>query len=117
MTDVRITRATLTVAGLLAADLLASEAGSGIASGPDGTAYATELGHRTWDEVNVPRAGTDYGWPETEGIAGDTGEPPLATSPPTEPARRASRTLPGRRLSALLERSGLAVRTPSDTRL
>ena len=56
----------------------------GIAFGPDGTAYASELGHRTWDEVNVLRAGADYGWPETEGIAGSTGEPPIATIHPDD---------------------------------
>ncbi|WP_422774816.1 PQQ-dependent sugar dehydrogenase [Plantactinospora sp. WMMC1484] len=56
----------------------------GIAFGPDGTAYASELGHRTWDEVNVLRAGADYGWPETEGIAGSTGEAPIATIHPDD---------------------------------
>ena len=56
----------------------------GIAFGPDGTVYASELGHRTWDEVNVLRPGADYGWPETEGIAGDTGAPPIATLHPDE---------------------------------
>lgn len=56
----------------------------GIAFGPDGTAYASELGHRTWDEVNVLRPGADYGWPETEGIAGSTGEPPIATIHPDD---------------------------------
>ncbi|MEQ4300195.1 PQQ-dependent sugar dehydrogenase [Plantactinospora sp. B6F1] len=56
----------------------------GIAFGPDGTPYASELGHRTWDEVNVLRAGADYGWPETEGIAGSTGEPPIATLHPDD---------------------------------
>ncbi|HEY6740515.1 MAG TPA: PQQ-dependent sugar dehydrogenase [Actinopolymorphaceae bacterium] len=56
----------------------------GIAFGPDGTAYASELGHRTWDEVNVLRPGEDYGWPETEGIAGDTGVPPIATLHPDD---------------------------------
>lgn len=56
----------------------------GIAFGPDGTAYASELGHRTWDEVNVLRPGVDYGWPETEGIAGSTGEPPIATIHPDD---------------------------------
>ncbi|EHR50604.1 glucose/sorbosone dehydrogenase [Saccharomonospora marina XMU15] len=56
----------------------------GIAFGPDGTAYASELGHRTWDEINVLRPGTDYGWPETEGIAGDTGEPPIAAIHPDD---------------------------------
>lgn len=56
----------------------------GIAFGADGTAYASELGHRTWDEVNVLRAGADYGWPETEGTAGDTGEPPIFTIHPDD---------------------------------
>jgi glucose/arabinose dehydrogenase len=56
----------------------------GIAFGPDGTAYASELGHRTWDEVNVLRAGADYGWPETEGIEGSTGQAPIATIHPDE---------------------------------
>jgi len=56
----------------------------GIAFGPDGTAYASELGHRTWDEVNVLRPGRDYGWPQTEGIAGETGEPPIATIHPDD---------------------------------
>lgn len=56
----------------------------GIAFGPDGTAYASELGHRTWDEINVLTAGADYGWPETEGIAGDTGQAPITTLHPGE---------------------------------
>jgi glucose/arabinose dehydrogenase len=56
----------------------------GIAFGPDGTPYASELGHHTWDEVNVLRAGADNGWPETEGIAGSTGEPPVAIINPDE---------------------------------
>lgn len=56
----------------------------GIAFGPDGTPYASELGHRTWDEVNVLRPGEDYGWPETEGIAGDTGVAPIATIHPDD---------------------------------
>jgi glucose/arabinose dehydrogenase len=56
----------------------------GIAFGPDGTPYASELGHRTWDEVNVLRPGADYGWPQTEGIAGSTGEVPIATLRPDD---------------------------------
>ncbi|MFW6724884.1 PQQ-dependent sugar dehydrogenase, partial [Streptomyces sp. MAR4 CNY-716] len=56
----------------------------GLTFGPDGTMYASELGHRTWDEVNVLRAGADYGWPETEGTAGETGEPPIFTVHPDD---------------------------------
>ncbi|MCG5216467.1 PQQ-dependent sugar dehydrogenase [Streptosporangium soli] len=56
----------------------------GITFGPDDTMYASELGHRTWDEVNVLTPGTDYGWPETEGVAGDTGRPPLFTLHPDD---------------------------------
>jgi glucose/arabinose dehydrogenase len=56
----------------------------GITFGPDGTVYATELGHRTWDEVNVLQPGQDYGWPETEGVQGDTGVPPIFTVHPDD---------------------------------
>jgi glucose/arabinose dehydrogenase len=56
----------------------------GITFGPDGTVYASELGHRTWDEVNVLRAGLDYGWPEAEGVDGASGEPPIVALHPDE---------------------------------
>ncbi|WP_347657796.1 PQQ-dependent sugar dehydrogenase [Plantactinospora sp. B5E13] len=56
----------------------------GIAFGPDGTAYGSELGHRTWDEVNILRPGQDYGWPETEGLDGSTGVPPIFTVHPDD---------------------------------
>ncbi|MGI5152940.1 PQQ-dependent sugar dehydrogenase [Plantactinospora sp. CA-294935] len=56
----------------------------GIAFGPDGTAYGSELGHRTWDEVNVLRPGQDYGWPETEGVQGSTGVSPIFTVHPDD---------------------------------
>ncbi|RGE20359.1 sorbosone dehydrogenase family protein [Leucobacter sp. wl10] len=45
----------------------------GLAWAPDGTLYASEFGQNTWDELNAIRAGGNYGWPEAEGIAGDSG--------------------------------------------
>jgi glucose/arabinose dehydrogenase len=34
--------------------------------------------------VNVLRPGRDYGWPETEGVQGSTGEPPVLTMHPDD---------------------------------
>jgi glucose/arabinose dehydrogenase len=56
----------------------------GITFGPDGTVYASELGHRTWDEVNVIKAGLNYGWPQAEGTAGSFGEAPLTVFHPDD---------------------------------
>ncbi len=56
----------------------------GITSGPDGTAYAAELGLDAWDEVNVLRAGADYGWPAAEGPDGDGGTRALFRLPPRD---------------------------------
>lgn len=44
----------------------------GIAWAPDGKMYSSEFGQDTWDELNVITAGSNYGWPEVEGIAGDS---------------------------------------------
>ncbi|WP_229054592.1 sorbosone dehydrogenase family protein [Aeromicrobium sp. Leaf350] len=44
----------------------------GIAWAEDGTMFASEFGQDTWDELNVITPGGNYGWPEAEGIAGDS---------------------------------------------
>jgi glucose/arabinose dehydrogenase len=56
----------------------------GITFGPDGTAYTAELGQNDWDELNVLRAGADYGWPAAAGPDGDGGERPIFWLPPAE---------------------------------
>ena len=42
----------------------------GIGWAPDGRVFASEFGQDTWDELNVLRAGADYGWPQVEGPVG-----------------------------------------------
>ena len=43
----------------------------GLAFGPGGRVYASEFGQRDVDEVNLLRAGGNYGWPVHEGAASD----------------------------------------------
>jgi glucose/arabinose dehydrogenase len=43
----------------------------GLAWAADGTLYASEFGENTWDELNVIKAGGNYGWPAVEGKAGN----------------------------------------------
>ncbi len=44
----------------------------GIGWQADGTMWAAEFGQDTWDELNKITKGANYGWPEVEGIAGDS---------------------------------------------
>ncbi len=53
----------------------------GITFGPDGTAFASELGDSQWDEVNVITGDADYGWPTSEGSEGDFGQDPIFEFP------------------------------------
>lgn len=36
-----------------------------------GRMFINDVGHRTWEEINVGRAGANYGWPEFEGESDD----------------------------------------------
>jgi PQQ-dependent dehydrogenase (s-GDH family) len=43
----------------------------GIDFGPDGTLYASEQGPKTDDEINILKAGQNYGWPHVAGFQDD----------------------------------------------
>lgn len=43
----------------------------GLAWAADGSMYASEFGENTWDELNLIKAGGNYGWPDVEGKAGN----------------------------------------------
>ena len=43
----------------------------GIDFGPDGTLYESEHGPKTDDEINILKAGANYGWPHVAGIKDD----------------------------------------------
>ncbi|MDE0776690.1 MAG: PQQ-dependent sugar dehydrogenase [Nocardioides sp.] len=42
----------------------------GLTFDDDGRLWASEFGQNAWDEVNLVRAGDNYGWPEVEGSGG-----------------------------------------------
>ncbi len=43
----------------------------GLVFDPDGRLWASEFGDSTWDELNLVKAGGNYGWPQVEGRGDD----------------------------------------------
>lgn len=43
----------------------------GLAFDDEGNLWASEFGQNAWDELNLIRRGSNYGWPEVEGKGGD----------------------------------------------
>ena len=56
----------------------------GLAWDARGRMYASELGSKTYDELNVIEPGRNYGWPRVEGFSTDPAHTnPIATWTPT----------------------------------
>ena len=94
----------------------------GIAWTSDGRMWASEFGQDAWDELNLIEAGSDYGWPVVEGVAGTEGfvDPIVAwTTDEASPSGIAARGgtvflagLRGERLWAVDTRDGALVGEP-----
>lgn len=87
----------------------------GLAWGDDGTMYASEFGQDTWDELNVIRAGANYGWPEAEGTEGS--DDARFTAPimtwPTDEASPSGLAFAGGVLSLAALRGERLIRVPT----
>ena len=71
----------------------------GLAWGADGTMFASEFGQNTWDELNVITPGSNYGWPEVEGIedSGTSFVAPIAQWSTSDASPERDRRRAGRR--------------------
>jgi glucose/arabinose dehydrogenase len=57
----------------------------GLGWAPDGRMFASELGQNTYDELNLIEPGSNYGWPDVEGVGGRSGlVDPLVTWAPAD---------------------------------